>query len=111
MNKKLIIGIVLGGALIVGGFYFYNKNKKATELKKYFASESDALQVVDALNKRDTPYTSEQTKKFVDIYKVNVDKDLHTRILSAVNKKESDFNTEDKISSAILIDKVINKIK
>jgi predicted nucleic acid-binding protein len=110
MNKKIIIGLVVAGLVIAGGVYLYNRNKKATDKKNNMATEKDALEVIDLLGKKDTPYTTEQVSKFVPIYTSSIDKDTHKNILTTISKKEAEWSAQDKLYSAQLI-QVVNKLK
>jgi len=109
MNKKLIIGIVIASVVIisVGGVYLYNRNKKPIDKKPNLATESQALEMVDLIGKKDEPLLIEETKKFVDLYMVNIDEDLHKRLILALNKKESSLTSKDKLDWATLEEKVI----
>ena len=54
MNKKKIIIGVLVGVAIIGGVYLYNKNKKANESNDTsMATEKDALEFADKWKNRD----------------------------------------------------------
>jgi hypothetical protein len=107
MNKKLIIGLVLGGALIAGGLYLYNRNKKANELKNGLTSESDSIQVARLVGERNTPYNSEQTKKFVELYTANINKETNDKIKTALSKSDSYWTAEDKQAFADLNEYVL----
>jgi len=107
MNKKLIIGLIFGGALIAGGLYFYNRNKKANEFKKNFPAESDALEIAKLVGEINIPYNSEQTKIFVELYISKIDKESNKKINTALNKNESDWTAEDKQSYADLTEYVL----
>ena len=113
-KKKIIIGLLITGVVVGGAIYFYNRNKKA--LKKDSdnknvnseVTEKDAIEIVDLLNKRDTPFNAEQSKLFVDLYLANITKkDTHEKIKTLLSKKESEWNTEDKLTFLILSDKVL----
>ena len=110
MNKKYIIGGVVLLGLIVGGVYIYNKRKLA-ELNKNVVTEKDALEIVALLGQRDTPFSAEQMKAFVPIYVANIKKDTHNEIKGLLNKKESDWTIEDKVTFLTLLQKVINPLK
>jgi hypothetical protein len=107
MNKKLIIGLIFGGALIAGGLYLYNRNKKATEMKKDLYSESDAIQVAKLVSERSIPYNSEQTKKFVELYTANINKETNDKIKTALSKSDSYWTAEDKQAFADLTEYVL----
>ena len=107
MNKKLIIGLIFGGALIAGGLYFYNRNKKANEFKKNFPAESDALEIAKLVGEINIPYNSEQTKIFVELYISKIDKESNKKIKTALNKNESDWTAEDKQAYADLTEYVL----
>jgi len=109
MNKKLIIGIVIASVVVigVGVIYLHNRNKKATDKKPNLATESEALEMVDLIGKKDEPLSIEKTKKFVDLYMVNIDEDLHKRLIAVLNKKESTATSKDKLDWATLEEKVI----
>jgi len=129
MNKKIIIGVVIAGVVIAGGLYVYNKNKKqkqkatdekqkATDEKQKQVSEnntvteSDAIEIIDLLGKMDgKPFSTEQIKPFLDLYMSNIDKDSHVKIKSILNKKESDWTTQDRLTSVMFIDKVVKPFK
>jgi hypothetical protein len=107
MNKKLIIGLIFGGALIAGGLYFYNRNKKSNEFKKNFPAESDALEIAKLVGEINIPYNSEQTKIFVELYISKIDKESNKKIKTALNKNESDWSAEDKQAYADLTEYVL----
>ena len=46
-------------------------------------------------------------KKYVELYTTNIDKDLHKRLMIALTKKESEFNTQDKLDINVLNEKGI----
>jgi len=107
MNKKIIITSVIVGVAIIGGLYLYNKNKKDTEKKNNLATEKDATDILDLLVKRgNKPYNRNQIKKYVELYTTNIDKDLHKRLMITLTKKESEFNTQDKLDVVVLNEKV-----
>jgi flagellar basal body-associated protein FliL len=127
-KKKIIIGLIIAGVVVGGAIYFYKKNKKApkkdsdneqtnnkeTNNKEIGAevTEKDAIEIVDLINKRDTPYTAEQSKLFIDLYLANIlKKDTHEKIKALLSKKESEWNTEDKLTFLILSDKVLKTFK
>jgi len=115
-NKKYIIGLLVAGVVIIGGVYFYRKNKreneqKANEKKAKVVSEEDALKVLDFLNKRDTPLTPSQTKVFVELYMTKVNKTTSDKILVTIQKKESDWNFQDKLNFGVLLAEVLVKLK
>jgi len=115
-NKKYIIGLLVAGVVIIGGVYFYRKNKreneqKANEKKANVVSEEDALKVLDFLNKRDTPLTPSQTKVFVELYMTKVNKATSDKILVTIQKKESDWNFQDKLNFGVLLAEVLVKLK
>ena len=107
MNKKLIIGLIFGGALIAGGLYWYNRNKKANEFKKNFPAESEALEIAKLVGEINIPYNSEQTKIFVELYISKIDKESNKKIKTALNKNESDWTAEDKQAYADLTEYVL----
>jgi hypothetical protein len=108
MNKKLIIGIVVAVVVIAGGVYLYNRNKKAKDTKNNLATESDAISFLDAYLKRDLDktFSLDKTKDFVQLYTANIDKDLHKRLIVLIGKKESEFNSKDKLDLIIVKEKV-----
>ena len=109
MNKKIIIISVIVGVAIIGGVYLYNKNKKDTEEKNNLATQKDATDIMDLIVKRgNKPYNPNQIKKYVELYTTNIDKDLHKRLMIALTKKESEFNTQDKLDLTVLKEKVTN---
>ena len=115
MNKKIIIGLVVAGVVIVGWVYLYNLNKKNAEIKKpvtdnkNLTTQSDATDFLDLFVKRgNKPYNPNQIKKYVELYTTNIDKDLHKRLMIALTKKESEFNTQDKLDITVLNEKVDN---
>ena len=115
MNKKIIIGLVVAGVVIVGWVYLYNRNKKNAEIKKpvtdnkNLTTQSDATDFLDLIVKRgNKPYNPNQIKKYVELYTTNIDKDLHKRLMIALTKKESEFNTQDKLDLTVLKEKVTN---
>ena len=109
MNKKIIIISVIVGVAIIGGVYLYNKNKKDTEEKNNLATQKDATDIMDLIVKRgNKPYDANQIKKYVELYTTNIDKDLHKRLMIALTKKESEFNTQDKLDITVLNEKVDN---
>ena len=113
MNKKLIIGLIVAGVVVVvvgGGVYLYNKNKKNQESKKNFASESDAIELADLIGKKDEPLSEDKTKNFIELYKANIDKDLHKRLVSVLNKKESSWTSKDKLDTSVLDSKVLKPL-
>ena len=123
-KKKIIIGLIIAGVVVGGAIYFYKKNKKAPkkdsdneetnnkETGAFEVSEKDAIEIVDLMNKRDTPLTAEQSKLFVDLYLRNITKkDTHEKIKTLLSKKESEWNTEDKLTFLILSDKVLKTFK
>lgn len=122
-KKKIIIGLIIAGVVVGGAIYFYKKNKKApkkdsdneeTNNKETGAevTEKDAIEIVDLINKRNTPYTAEQSKLFIDLYLANIlKKDTHEKIKALLSKKESEWNTEDKLTFLILSDKVLKTFK
>ena len=58
------------------------------------------------------PFTFQfQIKPFLDLYMSNIDKDSHVKIKSTLNKKESDWTTQDRLTSVMLIDKVVKPFK
>jgi hypothetical protein len=107
MNKKLIIGLIFGGALIAGGLYWYNRNKKANEFKKNFPAESEALEIAKLVGEINIPYNSEQKKIFVELYISKIDKESNKKIKTALNKNESDWTAEDKQAYADLTEYVL----
>ena len=107
MNKKTLISLLVAGALIAGGLYLYNRNKKATEIKNDLYSESDAIQVAKLVGERDIPYNSKQTKKFVELYNANINKETNEKIKTALNKNESYWSAEDKQAYADLTEYVL----
>lgn len=107
MNKKTLISLLVAGALIAGGFYLYNRNKKANEFKKNFPAESDAREVARLVGKIGTPYNSEQTKIFVELYISKIDKESKNKIKTALSKNESDWTAEDKQAYADLTEYVL----
>lgn len=117
MNKKIIIGLVIAGVVIAGGVYLYNRNKKNADSKKpvtdnkNLATQSDALEVLDLISKKDSPLTPEQIKAFVELYTTNIDKDSHAKIKAVLSKKESEWTLEDKLNIVSLTDKVLKKLK
>lgn len=110
MNKKvIIIGVLVGIAIIGGGIYIYNKNKKANDTG--MTTESDALEMIDILDKKDnTNMSTEKISKFVKLYTSNIDKNLHAKLKSVLSKKESDWTSQDKLDASILINKVIKPL-
>ena len=109
MNKKIIIISAILGVAIIGGVYLYNKNKKDTEKKNNLATEKDATDIMDLIVKRgNKPYNKNQIKKYVELYTTNIDKDLHKRLMIALTKKESEFNTQDILDVTVLGEKVKN---
>ena len=110
MNKKLIIGLIVAGVVIAGGVYLYNRNKKATDKKNNMATEKDAVELIDLLGKKDTPYTTKNVSKFVPIYTSSIDKDTHKNIITAFSKKEEEWSAQDKLYASKLIE-VVNKLK
>lgn len=110
-NKKYIIGFLIAGVVIIGGVYFYKKNKKANEQKPNVVTEEDALKVLDFLNKRDTPLTPTQTKVFVELYMTKVNKATSDKILVTIQKKESDWNFQDKLNFGVLLAEVLIRLK
>jgi hypothetical protein len=118
-KKKIIIGLIIAGVVVGGAIYFYKKNKKAPkkdsdneETGAFEVSEKDAIEIVDLMNKRDTPLTAEQSKLFIDLYLRNITKkDTHEKIKTLLSKKESEWNTEDKLTFLILSDKVLKTFK
>jgi hypothetical protein len=126
MNKKIIIGVVIAGVVVIaGGLYLNNKNKKAKqkaidEEKKNQVvtktnndiTESDAIEVIDLIDKKDgKPSSIEYVKTFIPLYLSNIDKQTHEKIKSIMMKNESDWTTQDKLTSLILIDKVVKPSK
>jgi hypothetical protein len=112
MNKKLIIGVVVAGLVIAGGVYLYNRNKKAKDTKNNLATESDAIAFLDGYKKRDDKnFSVDETKDFIQLYTANIDKDLHKRLIIILGKKESDFNTKDKLDLSIIKEKVTEPLK
>ena len=106
MNKKLIIGLVVAGLVIAGGVYLYNRNK-AIQKQKNMATESDATDFLDLNVKRgNQPLNPNELKDFVNLYTANIDKDLHKRLMVIIGKKESEFNSKDKLDLTILKEKV-----
>ena len=83
----------------------------STKQNTNMATEKDATDIVNLLGKRDTPYNAEQTKAFVTLYKKNIDKNLHAKLLSVVNKSESSWTEQDKVDFNFLLNKVIREIK
>ena len=76
------------------------------------ATQKDAQDVLNVLQKSDsTPYTLKQINDFIDLYTKNIDKNLHSRILIVVNKKESDWTPQDKLDINVLREKVVTPIK
>ena len=114
MNKKIIIGVVIASLVIGGGFYLYSRNKKKkyeANIKSSMATESDAIEFADLLKKRsDEDIPTESMIKFTELYTTNVSKDLHKRIVAIGSKKESDFNTKDKLDMAIISTKVLKPL-
>jgi len=104
MNKKtIIIGLIITSVVIAGGIYLYQRNKVVTDV--------DAMEVIDVLNKRDTPFSADNSKLFVDLYVKNIKKDTHAQIKTLLSKKESEWNSQDKRAFRILLDKVLNPLK
>jgi hypothetical protein len=72
MNKKtIIIGLIITGVVIAGGIYLYQRNKKAKKVvvtDPNAVTDVDAMEVIDLLNKRDTPLSADNSKLFVDLY-------------------------------------------
>jgi hypothetical protein len=110
MNKKVIIISVVVVGLAVGIAYLYNKRKKA-ELTKDQVTEKDALEIVTILGEKDTPFSAEQIKAFVPLYVANIKKETHNQIKALLSKKESDWTLEDKVTLALLVQKVLNPLK
>jgi hypothetical protein len=113
MNKKLIIGIVVAGLVVAGGVYLYIRNKSnANNNKKIpMASESDSLEMIDILDKKDnSKMSTEKISKFVKLYTSNIDKNFHAKLKSVISKKESDWTSQDKLDASKLIDKVIKPL-
>ena len=112
MNKKIIIGIVVAGLVIAGGVYLYNRNKKAKDTKNNLATESDAIAFLDDYLKRDLDktFSLDKTKDFVQLYTANIDKDLHKRLIVLIGKKESEFNSKDKLDLIIVKEKVMQPL-
>jgi FtsZ-interacting cell division protein ZipA len=126
-KKKIIIGLVIAGVVVAGGIYLYRRNKKSTSEKNTdtdaskrvenpqveMATEKDATDIVDLINKRDTPYSAEKTKAFVDLYVKNISKENHEKIkaILTTKTKESDWTSQDKLIMLELITKVTNKMK
>jgi hypothetical protein len=115
MNKKtIIIGLIITGVVVAGGIYLYRRNKKAKEVvvtDPNAVTEADAMEVLDLLNKRDTPLSADNSKLFVDIYVKNIKKDTHAQLKTLLSKKESEWNTQDKLTFLILLDKVLKPLK
>jgi tRNA G18 (ribose-2'-O)-methylase SpoU len=115
MNKKtIIIGLIITGVVVVGGIYLYRRNKKAKEVvvtDPNAVTEADAMEVLDLLNKKDTPLSADNSKLFVDIYVKNIKKDTHAQLKTLLSKKESDWTTQDKLTFLILLDKVLKPLK
>jgi hypothetical protein len=115
MNKKtIIIGLIITGVVVAGGIYLYRRNKKAKEVvvtDPNAVTEADAMEVLDLLNKKDTPLSADNSKLFVDIYVKNIKKDTHAQLKTLLSKKESDWNTQDKLTFLILLDKVLKPLK
>lgn len=107
MNKKtIIIGLIITGVVIAGGVYLYNRNKSYKKIR--MASESDAIEMIDILDKNDnSKMSTEKISKFVKLYTSNIDKNFDAKLKSVMSKKESDFTTQDKLDALILIEKVI----
>jgi hypothetical protein len=115
MNKKtIIIGLIITGVVIAGGIYLYQRNKKAKKVvvtDPNAVTDVDAMEVIDLLNKRDTPLSADNSKLFVDLYVKNIKKDTHAQIKTLLSKKESEWNTQDKLTFLILLDKVLKPLK
>ena len=115
MNKKtIIIGLIITGVVVAGGIYLYRRNKKANEVvvkDPNAVTEADAIEIIDSLNKRDTPLNAEQSKVFIELYVANIKKDTHQQIKSLIGKKESEWTTQDKLTFLILLDKVLKPLK
>ena len=110
-NKKNIIGLLIAGVVIIGGVYLYRRNKKAKEIKSNVVTEEDALKVLDFLNKKDTPLTPTQKKAFVELYMTKVNKVTSDKILVTIQKKESDWNFQDKLNFGVLLAEVLIRLK
>lgn len=113
MNKKtIIIGLIIAGVVIGGGFLYYNHKKKNDLLnsKSNMASKSDALLVADILGKKDTPLKAEQINQFVQLYTSSIDSDSHKKIVLALGKKESDWTSQEKLDTLPLSEKVLMKM-
>ena len=84
----------------------------STKQNTNMATQKDAQDVLNVLQKSDsTPYTLKQINDFIDLYTKNIDKNLHSRILVVVNKKESDWTPQDKLDINVLREKVVTPIK
>ena len=112
-NKKLIISLLITGAVVGLGIYFYRKNKKPKETNNTdgtanngMATESDAIQIADILSKKNQPVPVPFMKEFVDLYTKNISKKLHKSLVVIAGKKESDWTTQEKLDMSILINKV-----
>lgn len=107
MNKKILLPVFVIVALIAGGLYWYNRNKKANEFKKNFPAESDALEIAKLVGEINTPYNSEQKKIFVELYISKIDKESNKKIKTALSKNESYWSAEDKQAYADLTEYVL----
>jgi len=121
MNKKIIIiGLIVTG-VVIGGLYLYKKRNKSSEnkssenkssdIKKNMATEKDAIEIVDLISRNYNKPSVEYIKEFVTLYVSNIDKETHEKLKSILTKKESDWTTQDRLTSLILTEKVIKPVK
>lgn len=114
-NNKLIISLLIAGAVIGFGIYIYRKNKKTKDTTNTggtatttggMTTESDAIEMADILSKKNQPVPILFMKDFVDLYTKNISKELHKSLVVVASKKESDWTTQEKLDMSILINKV-----
>lgn len=103
MKKKIIIGLLVVGA-IAGAVYLYKKNKAN---KVQMATKEDAYKIIDILGKKDSAPSADMTEAYAQKYISAISKDEHKKLLVALNKKENEWTSEEKV----LVNKMIKAIK
>ena len=112
MNKKIIIISAIVGVAIIGGVYLYNKNKKANESNDTgMTTEKDALEYDDKVQKRKSKsLPADKMTKFVEQYTKNIDKKTHKGLMALLDKKSTDYTSQDKLYESTLAEKVYHPI-
>jgi hypothetical protein len=115
MNKKVIIGLLVVTGLLVGYYYFNNKQSTATKKDyndKSLATQKDGLDFYTKLSAEGNwAYSDEGIGRFIKLYSENVTKGTHNQIMDILNgtKEKRSANQNQLVEDTF--DSVVEKIK